>query len=60
MSFKESKIEFQLLDVMLIEPGPASPRRNIDDESLTSLSNSLGKLGMIQPLIVHPLNSAGR
>ena len=60
MSFKESKIEFQLLDVMLVEPGPASPRRSIDDESLSSLSNSIGKLGMIQPLIVHPLNSAGR
>lgn len=60
MSFKETQPQFQMLDVMLIEPDPASPRKHIDETALKNLANSIQKKGLIHPLIVLPANAAGR
>lgn len=60
MSFKETQPQFQMIDITLIEPNPASPRRNIDETSLKSLTNSIRNKGLIHPLLVQPANASGR
>ena len=60
MTFKETQTQFQMVDVTLIDPDTASPRQNIDEAALKSLTNSIMKLGVIHPLVVQPANSAGR
>lgn len=60
MTFKETQTQFQMIDVMLIDPDTASPRQNIDEAALKSLTNSIMKLGVIHPLVVQPANAAGR
>lgn len=60
MSFKENVVQFQMIDVALIEPNPASPRQHIDETSLKNLANSIHKKGLIHPVVVQPANGAGR
>jgi ParB family chromosome partitioning protein len=60
MTFKEAQTQFQMIDVTLIDPDIASPRQNIDEAALKSLTNSITKMGVIHPLVVQPANSAGR
>lgn len=60
MTFKETQTQFQMIDVTLIDPDTASPRQNIDEAALKSLTNSIMKMGVIHPLVVQPANSAGR
>lgn len=59
MAFKEAHTQFQMIDVALIEPDPASPRQNIDETALKSLANSIMKMGVIHPLLVQPANAVG-
>lgn len=44
------------LRVSEIEPNKAQPRRNFDDESLASLADSIRQRGVLQPLLVRPVN----
>lgn len=60
MTFKESHPQFQMLDVTLIEPDPASPRRHIDASALKALANSIQRKGLIHPLVVQPAGADGR
>lgn len=60
MPFKETHPQFQMLDVTLIEPDRASPRKHIDETALKALANSIKKKGLIHPLVVQPANAAGR
>lgn len=60
MAFKESLPQFKLIDVRLIDPDPDHPRKSIDAGSLKGLANSIKSKGVIQPVIVQPLNEAGR
>lgn len=60
MTFKETPIQFQLVEVTSIEPGPSSPRQNIDESSLKNLANSIRKMGLIHPLILQPADADGR
>ncbi|MBI2276693.1 MAG: ParB/RepB/Spo0J family partition protein [Dechloromonas sp.] len=60
MTFKDSSTQFQFVDVALIEPDPGHPRKGVDAASVKSLANSIGKMGVIQPLIVRPADAAGR
>ena len=46
---------FRHVPPALILPNPAQPRRRFDDESISSLAESLRNAGLIQPLIVRPL-----
>ena len=41
--------------VDLIEPNPAQPRREFDDEALIALSESIKARGVLQPIVVRPL-----
>jgi ParB family chromosome partitioning protein len=43
------------LSVAAIEPHPEQPRRHFDEEALDELAASIGKRGVIQPVIVRPL-----
>lgn len=60
MKFKEEIGQFAMLDIALIEQSPASPRQQIDEESLNGLCNSIKKVGVIHPLVVQPENASGR
>lgn len=60
MPFKETQPQFQMIDVTLIEPDRASPRKHIDETALKALANSIKKKGLIHPLIVQPADAAGR
>ena len=43
---------FKLIPVELIKPGPWQPRKTFDKDELVSLSNSIKKQGIIQPVIL--------
>ncbi len=38
-----------------VEPNPYQPRRNYDEEALKALSNSIAEHGVLQPLVVRPV-----
>jgi phosphoribosylformylglycinamidine (FGAM) synthase PurS component len=44
MTFKEAQTQFKMIDVTLIDPDTASPRQNIDEAALKSLTNSIMKM----------------
>lgn len=46
----------QELDVNLIEPNPFQPRLNWDADSLDDLKKSIEEKGVIQPILVRPLD----
>ncbi len=43
---------FKMIPVELIKPGPWQPRKTFDKDELVSLSNSIKKQGIIQPVIL--------
>ncbi len=48
--------ELRLLPVGLIVPNRYQPRRRFDDAALTSLTESIRELGVLQPVLVRPLD----
>jgi ParB family chromosome partitioning protein len=48
--------ELRELDVTQIEPNPDQPRAKFDATSLDALAGSIGSVGLLQPLIVRPLD----
>ena len=60
MSFKDSPILFQLIDVASIDPGRGRPRQQVDEASLKGLANSIQRQGLIHPLVVLPARDDGR
>src|SRR3954469_17721066 len=47
--------ELRELDVTQIEPNPDQPRAKFDATALDALAGSIGSVGLLQPLIVRPL-----
>ena len=47
---------FRDIPVGMIQPNPAQPRKRFDPESIEALARSLADTGVIQPLIVRPLD----
>jgi ParB family chromosome partitioning protein len=47
--------ELRELDVSVIEPNPDQPRARFDAGALDALAGSIGSVGLLQPLIVRPL-----
>ncbi len=45
------------IDVKLIEPNTFQPRRTFDEEKLLELADSIKEHGVVQPIIVRPLNN---
>jgi ParB family chromosome partitioning protein len=48
--------EFREVPVAMIRPNPDQPRRSFDPESISALAESISDAGVIQPLILRPLN----
>jgi ParB family transcriptional regulator, chromosome partitioning protein len=48
--------ELRELEVTQIEPNPDQPRARFDAASLDALAGSIGSVGLLQPLIVRPLD----
>jgi ParB family transcriptional regulator, chromosome partitioning protein len=48
--------ELRELDVTQIEPNPEQPRAKFDTAALDALAGSIGSVGLLQPLIVRPLD----
>jgi len=48
--------ELRELEVTQIEPNPDQPRARFDTASLDALAGSIGSVGLLQPLIVRPLD----
>jgi ParB family chromosome partitioning protein len=48
--------ELRELDVTQIEPNPDQPRTKFDAAALDALAGSIGSVGLLQPLIVRPLD----
>ena len=48
----------QLLPVAAIFPNPDQPRRHFDDAALDELAESLGRRGLLQPIVVRPRGAA--
>jgi ParB family chromosome partitioning protein len=42
------------LPISMIAPNPNQPRTMIDDEGIQALADSVGKVGVLQPIIVRP------
>ena len=38
-----------------VAPNPSQPRRHFDEEALKALAGSIGERGVLQPVLVHPL-----
>jgi len=45
---------FQNLPIDSVAPNPQQPRTRFDDASLSSLSESIAELGLLQPIVVRP------
>ena len=45
---------YKMVPIEFIKPGPWQPRKFFDKEELESLSNSIKKQGIIQPVIIKP------
>lgn len=60
MAFKDNSAEFKLIDIAMIEPDPAHPRRHCDEVGLKGLANSIQSKGLIHPVLVRPADAAGR
>jgi ParB family transcriptional regulator, chromosome partitioning protein len=48
--------EFRELEVTQIEPNPDQPRAKFDAAGIDALAGSIGSVGLLQPLIVRPLD----
>lgn len=60
MTFKDSAIQFQRIDVSMLDPDARHARQNINEDTIKSLANSIQKMGLIHPLVVRPANAPGR
>ena len=55
-------VEAQLLDITTasVVPNPNQPREHFDEESLVELATSIAEMGVLQPILVRPLDDEGR
>lgn len=52
-----NQFEFRLIDLDLIDDPAAPERETMDPQALAELSGSIGKVGLIKPLIVKPVGA---
>ena len=53
----QSSSVLQEVPIGLVEPNPFQPRTSFDEETLLALSASIRELGVLQPILVRPLDS---
>lgn len=51
---QETREDAQELAIDLVYPNPKQPRTNMDEEHIGELADSVGKVGVLQPIIVRP------
>lgn len=51
---QEESTDQHELAIELISPNPRQPRTAIDDEGIAELADSIGKVGLLQPILVRP------
>ena len=51
---------YREIDPAAIDRNPRQPRQVFDDESLAELVHSIREFGLMQPIVVRPLDGAGR
>ena len=49
---KKKSENLRMVPIEFIKPGPWQPRKNFDKEELESLSNSISRQGIIQPIVL--------
>ena len=59
MTFKDSSLQFQIVDITTLKPDAKHARQNISEDNLKGLINSIEKIGVIQPIVVRPADAAG-
>jgi len=52
----QSEGPLRRVPVQSIRPNPYQPRKAINDESLVALASSVKELGVLQPIIVRPVD----
>ena len=57
---KEGEEIAQKIQVDLLQPGKYQPRKNFDDDSLKELADSIKAQGVLQPIIIRPINNNDR
>lgn len=50
----------ELVDIALIDPSPTNPRKTFDTTELQELVDSIGKVGLLQPILVRPVPAKAR
>ena len=56
-SNKAQEVQVEKVDINKIVPNPYQPRKTFDDESLADLSASIAQYGVLQPLLVAPVEN---
>jgi ParB family chromosome partitioning protein len=51
---------YREIDPALIEPNPRQPRQVFDDEALAELVHSIREFGLMQPIVVRAVDTAGQ
>ena len=46
-----------MVNITKVEPNKGQPRHRFDEEAMTSLADSIREHGVIQPIVVRPLNN---
>lgn len=61
-SLREEISQQHILELNLadIEPDPDQPRRQLDEDALLDLAQSIEEHNLLQPIVVQPQNSAGK
>ena len=54
---KENEVSYVRLS--LIEPNKSQPRENFDEDSLNELADSIRENGVLQPILVRPIDNGG-
>ena len=60
--FEDNTSDIQVkrtLRISEIEPNRSQPRKNFSDEAISALADSIQDHGMLQPILVRPLNTGG-
>ena len=51
------KLNTQMIRLSAIQPSPFQPRKNMDDAGLQELANSIREHGILQPVVLRPINA---
>ncbi|WP_028504758.1 ParB/RepB/Spo0J family partition protein [Ruminococcus sp. FC2018] len=56
---QEDKNGITIVSISLVEPNKGQPRKDFDDEKIQELAESIKENGLLQPILVTPLDNGG-